>query len=161
APTTTPTAPRRSSSATRRAPTRCASSRRSSTRRHSAAGLAYKEALMHRIAGFALFAIFAAGCSSDPATPYTGTWSFTSGADNVSCPNGTTSTQLMGNLTIKRATDGGLVVLDPEGCNFTYALEGAQASAKSKSCSFPVPELGQGVTAAVTYDTITLATSDG
>lgn len=114
---------------------------------------------MHRIA-FVLAVL--AGCSSsDPAQPYMGTWSFASGTDNVSCPNGTTSTELTGNVTIKHATDGGLVVLDPEGCNFTYAFDGARASASMQSCSFPVPELGQGVTAAVRYDTITLDTSDG
>jgi len=116
---------------------------------------------MHRIASIALFALVAAGCGADPAAPYTGTWSFASGTDNVSCPNGTTSTQLTGNVTIKRATGGGLVVLDPEGCNFTYDLDGAHASTRAQSCSFPVPELGQGVTAAVTYDTITLDTDDG
>jgi len=113
---------------------------------------------MHRIA-FVLLVV--AGCSSDPAQPYMGTWSFASGADNVSCPNGTTSTALQGNMTIKHATDGGLVVLDPEGCNFNYAFDGGSASATMQSCSFPVPELGQGVTAAVRYDRITLDTSDG
>jgi hypothetical protein len=116
---------------------------------------------MVRIAGLAL--VLLAGCSSaaDPAQPYMGTWAFASGADNVSCPNGTTSTQLQGNVTIKHATDGGILVLDPEGCNFTYALDGERASASAQSCSFAVPELGAGVTAAVTYDAITLATHDG
>jgi len=113
---------------------------------------------MHRIVLFALFVI---GCGADPAQRYTGTWSFASGTDNVSCPNGTTAAKLTGNVTIKRATDGGLVVLDPEGCNFAYALDGDRAKASGKSCSFPVPELGQGVTAAVVYDSITLTTSDG
>ncbi|HEX6837737.1 MAG TPA: hypothetical protein VF334_14255 [Polyangia bacterium] len=119
---------------------------------------------MHRIAPFALFALVAvagAGCSADPAQPYLGTWSFASGTDNVSCPNGTSATKLSGNVTIKRATDGSLLVLDAEGCNFTYELDGSSAKASGRSCSFPVPELGQGVTAAVTYDAITLSTSDG
>ena len=102
-----------------------------------------------------------AGCGADPAQRFTGTWSFASGSDNVSCPNGTTAAKLTGNVTVKRATDGSLLVLDPEGCNFTYALDGASAKAMGRSCSFPVPELGQGVTAAVTYDAITLTTSDG
>lgn len=113
---------------------------------------------MHRIV---LFVLLLAGCGADPAQRYTGTWSFASGTDNVSCPNGTTAAKLTGNVTIKRATDGGLVVLDPEGCNFAYALDGDRAKAAGKSCSFPVPELGQGVTAAVVYDSITLTTSDG
>jgi hypothetical protein len=109
-----------------------------------------------------LLAILVAGCgSADPAHRYVGTWSFASGTDNVSCPNGTTANKLSGNVTIKPATGGGLVVLDAEGCNFTYALDGEEAKTSSKSCSFPVPELGQGVTAAVTYDAITLSTSDG
>ncbi|HEY2747456.1 MAG TPA: hypothetical protein VGL86_22690 [Polyangia bacterium] len=116
---------------------------------------------MYRIAALG-FVVLAIGCSSDPATPYLGTWSFASGADNVSCPSGTSAAQLTGNVTIKRATGGGgLVVLDPEGCNFSYALDGDRAAASAQSCSFPVPELGQGVTAAVTYDAITLDTSDG
>jgi len=115
---------------------------------------------MHRIAALAF--VLVVGCSSDPATPYLGTWSFASGTDNVSCPNGTTAAQLSGNVTIKRAGDGaGLVVLDQEGCNFPYTLDGDRAATSAQSCSFPVPELGQGVTAAVTYDRITLDTSDG
>lgn len=116
---------------------------------------------MHRIAPFALVALVFAGCGGDPAQPYLGTWSFASGTDNVSCPNGTTAAKLSGNVTIKRATDGSLLVLDAEGCNFTYQLDGDRAKASGRSCSFPVPELGQGVTAAVTYDAITLSTSDG
>lgn len=116
---------------------------------------------MHRIAPFALVALVFAGCGADPAQPYLGTWSFASGTDNVSCPNGTTAAKLSGNVTIKRATDGSLLVLDAEGCNFTYQLDGDRAKASGRSCSFPVPELGQGVTAAVTYDAITLSTSDG
>jgi len=122
---------------------------------------------MHRNARFAFVFAFAsafaalAGCGADPAAPYVGTWSFASGTDNVSCPNGTTATKLDGNVTIKRATDGSLLVLDAEGCNFTYQLDGDRAKTSGRSCSFAVPELGQGVTAAVTYDTITLATSDG
>ena len=113
---------------------------------------------MHRIVCLALFF---AGCGADPAQRFTGTWSFASGSDNVSCPNGTTAAKLTGNVTVKRATDGSLLVLDPEGCNFTYALDGGSAKATGRSCSFPVPELGQGVTAAVMYDAITLTTSDG
>jgi len=115
---------------------------------------------MHRIA---LLALFVLGCGADPAQRYTGTWSFLSGTDNVTCPNGTTSTKLTGNVTIKRSIDGagGLVVLDAEGCNFAYALDGDRAKTSGQHCSFPVPELGQGVTAAVSYDTITLVTSDG
>jgi hypothetical protein len=110
-----------------------------------------------------LLALLVAGCGgSDPAQPYVGTWSFTSGSDNVSCPNGASSAKLTGNLTIKPSTgDGDLVVLDPEGCNFTYAVDTAAARTSARMCSFPVPELGQGVTAAATYDTITLTTSDG
>lgn len=117
---------------------------------------------MHRIAWLA-FALAVAGCGAgaDPAQRFTGTWSFASGTDDVSCPNGTTSAKLSGNVTIKRATDGGLVVLDAEGCNFPYELDGDRARTSGRSCSFPVPELGQGVTAAVTYDAITLSTSDG
>jgi len=114
---------------------------------------------MHRIVCLAILLV---GCgAADPAQRFTGTWSFASGSDNVSCPNGTTAAKLTGNVTVKRATDGSLLVLDPEGCNFTYALDGTSAKTKGSSCSFPVPELGQGVTAAVTYDSITLATSDG
>ena len=115
---------------------------------------------MHRIAWIA-FALVVVGCGADPTQRWTGTWSFASGTDNVSCPNGTTATKLSGNVTIKPATDGGLVVLDPEGCNFSYELDGDRAKTSGRSCSFPVPELGQGVTAAVTYDAITLTMSDG
>jgi len=115
---------------------------------------------MHRIASFA-FVLALAACGADPAQRYLGTWSFASGSDNVSCPNGTTAAKLSGNVSIKRATDGSLLVLDPEGCNFTYELDGDAAKASGRSCSFAVPELGQGVTAAVTYDAITLTTSDG
>ena len=110
---------------------------------------------------FALLLLVAGSCAADPAQRYLGTWTFASGADNVSCPNGTNAAKLSGNVTIKRATDGSLLVLDPEGCNFTYALDGDRAKTSARSCSFPVPELGAGVSAAVTYDTITLATSDG
>jgi hypothetical protein len=113
---------------------------------------------MHRIVCLSLLL---AGCGADPAQRFTGTWSFASGNDNVSCPNGTTAAKLTGNVTVKRATDGSLLVLDPEGCNFTYALDGESAKTNARSCTFPVPELGAGVTAAATYDTITLATSDG
>jgi len=116
---------------------------------------------MHRIGSLAFVLVVAAGCGADPAQPYMGTWSFASGSDNVSCPNGTTAAKLSGNVTIKRATDGSLLMLDPEGCNFTYALEGDHAKASARSCSFAVPELGQGVTAAATYDAITLFTADG
>ncbi len=116
---------------------------------------------MHRIGLLALIASVLVGCGADPAQHYLGTWSFDSGTDNVSCPNGTTAAKLSGNVTIKRATDGSLLVLDPEGCNFSYELDGDRAKTSGRSCSFPVPELGQGVTAAVTYDAITLATSDG
>jgi len=114
---------------------------------------------MHRIG--LLSVVLLAGCGADPAQRYMGTWSFASGTDNVSCPNGTTAAKLSGNVSIKRATDGSLLVLDPEGCNFSYTLEGERAEASGKSCSFPVPELGQGVTAAVQYDSIMLSTTDG
>ena len=117
---------------------------------------------MHR---WLLWALVVAGCGggADPAEHFVGTWTFASGTDNVACPNGTTATKLSGSLTVKRATDGGLVVLDAEGCNFGYALDeaGATATTSGKQCSFAVPELGAGVTAAVTYDAITLTTSDG
>src|SRR3954449_6372004 len=99
---------------------------------------------------FALL-VFVAGCgAADPADRYLGTWAFASGTDNVSCPNGTTAAKLTGNVTIKRATDGSLLVLDPEGCNFSYTMEGERAKTAGRSCSFAVPELGAGVTAAVT-----------
>lgn len=113
---------------------------------------------MHRIVCLSLVFV---GCGADPAQRFTGTWSFASGSDNVSCPNGTSAAKLTGNVTVKRATDGSLLVLDPEGCDFTYTLDGASAKASGRSCSFAVPELGQGVTAALTYDAITLSTSDG
>jgi hypothetical protein len=110
----------------------------------------------------AFVTLLAAGCSADPVQPYVGTWSFTSGTDNVSCPNGQSSTALKGNVTIKPSTgDGDLVALDAEGCNFTYTMDGSAAKTAARTCSFPVPELGQGVTADVTYDAITLSTSDG
>lgn len=110
----------------------------------------------------AMFLVCLAGCGgADPGQRFVGTWSFLSGTDSVSCPNGTTEVSLTGSLTIKPATDGGLLVLDGEGCNFVYTLEGDRATAAGKSCSFPVPALGQGVTARVTYDAITLQTEDG
>jgi hypothetical protein len=107
---------------------------------------------------------FAAACGSSaaPGDHFVGTWSFASGTNNVSCPNGNTAQTLTGNVTIKPATDGGLVVLDGEGCNFAYAVAGDAATLMGKSsCQFAVPQLGQGVTANVSYDAITLATSDG
>ena len=101
------------------------------------------------------------GAAADPARSFVGTWSFASGTDNVSCPNGTTAVSLTGNLTVKPGSDGGLTVLDAAGCNFAYTLAGADATLTGdKSCTFPVPELGQDVTADAAYDTITLSTTD-
>ncbi len=105
-----------------------------------------------------------AGCGggNSPEQPFFGTWSFTSGNDDVACPNGTTSVKLTGNLTVKPASGGGLVVLDAEGCNFSYVVSGSDATLTGNDrCQFPVPELGQGVTADVSYDAITLSTGDG
>ncbi len=104
-----------------------------------------------------------AGCgSAAPEQPFVGTWSFASGTTNVSCPNGSTSQTLAGSVTIKPASDGGIIVLDAEGCNFAYAVDGDAATVMGKSsCQFPVPELGQGVTADVHYDAITLSMHDG
>jgi hypothetical protein len=114
-----------------------------------------------------LFALVA-GCTApnDPVVTaeqqFLGTWSFASGNNNVVCPNGTTAQKLTGNLTVKTAVGGGLVVLDGEGCNFTYAIDGKRATlGADKTCSFAVPQLGAGVTAEVTYDEITLSTDDG
>jgi hypothetical protein len=107
------------------------------------------------------------GCSaSNPAaTPeqqFLGTWSFASGNDNIVCPNGTTAQKVSGKITVEAASAGGLVVLDDAGCNFNYSLSGHQATlGADKSCSFAVPQLGQGASANVTYDTITLVTDDG
>jgi hypothetical protein len=104
-------------------------------------------------------------CTSQPESSsfelFAGTWSFTSGSDNVVCPSGTTAQALSGNVTIARQGDG-LVVMDAAGCNFVYTLSGDRATlGANKSCSFAVPQLGQGATADVTYDDITLVTSDG
>jgi hypothetical protein len=113
-------------------------------------------------ASLVLIVLALAGCSSDPVQLYLGTWSFAAGNDNVSCPNGTTAAKLSGDITIQHSSDGGgLLVLDADSCNFTYTFDGNGAAANGKKCSFPVPELGQGVTAATTYDTIGLTTSDG
>lgn len=105
-----------------------------------------------------------AGCGSgaDPMQRFVGTWAFTSGTDDVSCPNGNSSEKLAGSITVDAQADGDLVVHDAAGCNFAYTVAGDTATvADRRSCSFPVPELGQGVTAAVDYDSLTLATSDG
>ena len=111
-----------------------------------------------------LFVLLAGCTSSNPDATleqqYVGTWSFSSGTDNVSCPNGTTSDPLKGNFSIQKSA-AGLVVLDDEGCNFGYVVDGSGATTRNQSCSFPVPQLGQGVTADVTYDLITLTTGDG
>ena len=107
--------------------------------------------------------ILLAGCTAENTSQaqFAGTWSFAEGTDNVVCPNGTTAEKLTGNLTISQM-DSQLLVLDEAGCNFTYSLDGSTAKlGDKKDCSFPVPQLGQGVTADVTYDTITLSTSDG
>lgn len=108
--------------------------------------------------------VLLAGCTSSNGgsldQQYLGTWSFSSGTDNVSCPNGTTSDALKGNFSIQKSA-GGLVVLDEDGCNFGYAVDDQSATTRNQSCSFPVPALGQGVTADVTYDLITLSTGDG
>jgi hypothetical protein len=53
------------------------------------------------------------------------------------------------------------VVLDDEGCNFTYTLSGSAATAQNKSCDRPAPELGASVTAATTFNFITLITTTG
>jgi hypothetical protein len=90
-----------------------------------------------------------------------GTWSFSSGSENIVCPSGTTAQALSGNISIVRK-DAGVQVMDPAACNFTYDVSGDRATlGADKSCSFAVPQLGQGATAAVTYDDITLSSSDG
>jgi hypothetical protein len=97
-----------------------------------------------------------------PTEQFLGTWQFASGNNNVVCPTGTTSQKLTGDITVQEQSGGGLVVLDAAGCNFGYTLTNQTATLGSdKACSFAVPELGQGATADVTYDTITLTTSDG
>jgi hypothetical protein len=114
-----------------------------------------------------LLVVVCSACSaSNPAaTPeqqFLGTWSFASGDDNIVCPNGTTAQKLSGKITVEVASGGGLAVLDQAGCNFSYSLSGHQATlGANKSCSFAVPQLGQGATADVTYDSITLVTDDG
>lgn len=111
-----------------------------------------------------MFAVLLAGCGSDTpaATPqqhFLGTWSFASGTDNIVCPTGTTAQNLTGDLTVKTASGGGLVVLDAEGCNFTYTLNGEDALlGTGKTCSFALP---MSTTADLTYDSITLSTHDG
>ena len=105
------------------------------------------------------FALALAACGSGQS-PFVGTWSFTEGTDNVTCPTGNTSQSLTGNVTIKDAVDGGLVVLDAEGCNFNYSASGNVAGAPNAMCSRPAPEVGMGVTADVTYSNITLSLTD-
>jgi len=110
-----------------------------------------------------MIVLLAACGSTEPtaAEQFLGTWSFASGSDNIVCPSGTTSQALSGTITVQKK-DAGLLVLDAAGCNFTYALSSDQATLGSdKSCSFAVPQLGQGATADVTYDAITLSTHDG
>lgn len=102
------------------------------------------------------------GCGGSAPSPFVGTWSFTEGTDNVTCPTGNTSQTLNGNVTIKESVDGnGLVVLDSEGCNFGYSVSGSVATASNAMCTRAAPEVGMGVTAAVTYSNITLTTTDG
>src|SRR4051812_29284170 len=113
-----------------------------------------------------LCALLLIGCGGSSApTPldhFLGTWSFNDGTDNVVCPNGNTAEKLTGQITVKTGTgDGTLVVIDAESCNFPYMLTGDSATTRAQSCSFAVPQLGSGVTAGVTYDTITLTTVDG
>src|SRR6202011_1729022 len=91
---------------------------------------------------------------------YVGTWSFLSGTDNVSCPTGNTAQPLNGNITIKKGVDGKLVVLDADGCNFSYTLAGTAATTSNAMCTRPAPEVGAGVTAATTFSQITLNTAD-
>ncbi len=100
-------------------------------------------------------------CAADPAADYVGTWSFASGTDNVSCPTGNTAVALTGNVTIKKGVDGKLVVLDADGCNFTYTLMGTAATTSNAMCTRPAPEVGAGVTAATDFSQITLNTADG
>jgi hypothetical protein len=110
-----------------------------------------------------LLFLMLAGCDSSPTMEKTfvGTWSFAEGTDNIVCPNGTTAEKLTGNLTIQQMSSQ-LLVLDEAGCNFTYSITGQDAKlGDDKECSFPVPQLGQGVTADVTYDAITLSLHDG
>ena len=111
-----------------------------------------------------IFLLAACGSTETPLTPeqqFLGAWTFSAGNNNVVCPTGTTAQKLTGNLIIQKVT-GGLQVLDDAQCNFTYTLSGEQATlGDDKSCSFAVPQLGQGATADVTYDAITLSTHDG
>ena len=115
---------------------------------------------MHRIV--LLSSLVLAGCGANPAQRFTGTWSFASGSDNVSCPNGTTATKLTGNVTIKHATDGACSCSIPRAATSptrsTATQRHGRTAARAASLS---PSSAQGVTAAVTYDAITLATSDG
>jgi hypothetical protein len=111
-----------------------------------------------------LFLLVLAGCGGTDSVPtamqqFLGTWAFSSGASyNVVCPNGTKPVSLTGSITVK-SDPAGLLVLDAAGCNFTYAVADHTASlGDKKTCSFPAE---QGVTADVTYDAITLTTSDG
>src|SRR5579859_4180731 len=109
--------------------------------------------------------LFLAACSSQPEPSglqqFLGTWQFSSGSDNIVCPDGTTAQALSGNLTITQK-DAGILVMDAAACNFSYAVSGDRATlGADKSCRFAVPQLGQGATADVTYDDITLVTSDG
>jgi len=90
-----------------------------------------------------------------------GTWSFSSGSENIVCPSGNTAQALSGNITIVRK-DAGVQVMDPAACNFTYDVSGNRATlGANKSCTFSVPQLGQGATAAVTYEDITLTANEG
>jgi hypothetical protein len=113
----------------------------------------------------ALLFVVGCGAAETPATPeqqFLGTWQFASGDNRVVCPTGTTSQKLTGNVTVQKQSGGGLVVVDAASCNFAYTLSGDVATLGSdKACSFAVPELGQGATADVTYDGITLTTHDG
>ncbi len=93
---------------------------------------------------------------------FLGAWSYQPSSYSVTCPTGVSTVPLTGLLNIKAAaTPEGITVLDAKSCNFAYDVKGNAANATKRTCTWPEPSLGQGVTASATYDTITLLTSDG
>jgi hypothetical protein len=103
----------------------------------------------------------ACGAAAD-RDKFLGAWTFKPTDYAVTCPTGVSMVRLSGTLNVKADTGAsGITVLDGKSCNFAYDVKGNAASASKRTCSWPEPSLGQGVTANATYDTITLLTADG
>jgi hypothetical protein len=91
------------------------------------------------------------------AAGFVGTWS-RSGMQTVSCPTGTTMSNITGDVVIALGSGSNTIVLtQPDGCMTTYSISGDVATATpGQSCSITT-EAGIAETITVTSHTLTLA----